>query len=246
MQKALGSIDTCDRDELLYIMQGFRQKANKNLYRKLRKAIVDRKKVLFPKGAEDESEAKQLANFIFTFASTKPKRFGVYKRYAVEEVEELIAHFEHDLCDAALKVDAEHLTRIAQALYLLKTDDYENIWWRVETRAQELASENRLDGYQLTNLLRSFAHAQNNRTVGSDQLYTAFEPTVLAELSSLSDRDATHVMFAYGVRGLGNPDLHKAFCERLVQCAGQLDYPSAFNAVYYLLFREETDEAIWS
>jgi hypothetical protein len=33
--------------------------------------------------------------------------------YASEELDELLAHYEHDLCEAAEKADAESLTRIA-------------------------------------------------------------------------------------------------------------------------------------
>jgi hypothetical protein len=56
------------------------------------------------------------------FASSRPKQFGVYRVYAAQELEELIAHYEHDLCDAAEKANPEQLTRIAQAMYILKTD----------------------------------------------------------------------------------------------------------------------------
>jgi hypothetical protein len=56
------------------------------------------------------------------FASSRPKQFGVYRVYAAEELDELLAHYEHDLCEAAEKADAESLTRLAQAIYILKTD----------------------------------------------------------------------------------------------------------------------------
>ena len=52
-------------------------------------------------------------------------------------------------------------------------------------------------------------------------------------------------MYAYGIRGLGNPELHRAFEQRLEQIADRLDYPSMFNVIYYLLFRESTNEIIW-
>ena len=73
-------------------------------------------------------------NLMFTIASARPKNYGVYKIYAAEEVDEMIAHYEHELCDAAEKADPEQLTRLAQALYLLKTDAYENIFQRIERR----------------------------------------------------------------------------------------------------------------
>jgi hypothetical protein len=47
------------------------------------------------------------------FASSRPRTFGVYRKYASEELEELLAYYEHELCDAAENADAESLTRIA-------------------------------------------------------------------------------------------------------------------------------------
>jgi len=67
----------------------------------------------------------------------------------------------------------------------------------------------------------------------------------LANIESIPDRDLCHIMYAYGVRNLGNPELHKALERRLELIADRLDYPSMFNAVYYLLFRESTNEAVW-
>ena len=68
----------------------------------------------------------------YTFASCRPKEFGVFRVYAAEELDELISYYEFDLQDAAETADAEHLTRLAQTLYILKTDSFENVWWRVE------------------------------------------------------------------------------------------------------------------
>jgi hypothetical protein len=81
--------------------------------------------------------------------------------------------------------------------------------------------------------------------VGNEKTYFTFEPTVLKNLDSLNDRDATHLMYAYGVRAVGNPELHKAFVKKLNIIAENLDYPSLFNAFYYLMFKENTDKALW-
>lgn len=80
---------------------------------------------------ESQEDAHQLSNVFYMFASSRPKGFGVYKKYAAEELDELLAHYEHDLCEAAEKSDADHVTRIAQAMYILKSSDFENIWWRI-------------------------------------------------------------------------------------------------------------------
>ena len=43
---------------------------------------------------------------------------------------------------------------------------------------------------------------------GLDKTYFALEPIVLANIDQVSDRDLTHLMYSYGVRGVGNPELH--------------------------------------
>jgi hypothetical protein len=52
-------------------------------------------------------------------------------------------------------------------------------------------------------------------------------------------------MYAYSVRGAGNPQLHAEFEKRLEAVADQLDYPGLHNAIYYMLFRENAHEGIW-
>lgn len=49
----------------------------------------------------------------YQFASNRPRTFGVYRFYAAEELDELLAHYEHDLTEAAEKADPEHVTRLA-------------------------------------------------------------------------------------------------------------------------------------
>jgi len=80
---------------------------------------------------------------------------------------------------------------------------------------------------------------------GQDKTFTVLEPIILANLDTIPDRDLTHLMYAYGVRNVGNPELHAAFERRLALIADRLDYPSMFNAIYYLMFREIANEAIW-
>ena len=48
MQQALSCIDTASIQDLNHIMQGFRNKNNKNLYMRMRKTILERKNDLFP------------------------------------------------------------------------------------------------------------------------------------------------------------------------------------------------------
>eukprot|EP00351_Strombidinopsis_sp_SopsisLIS2011_P001794 CAMPEP_0116881956 /NCGR_PEP_ID=MMETSP0463-20121206/14046_1 /TAXON_ID=181622 /ORGANISM="Strombidinopsis sp, Strain SopsisLIS2011" /LENGTH=90 /DNA_ID=CAMNT_0004534375 /DNA_START=957 /DNA_END=1229 /DNA_ORIENTATION=+ len=89
----------------------------------------------------DKQRAEKLARVFFTFASNRPRFYGTYKAYVKDDIDELLAYYEHDLIDACQFLDADDITRMAQALYLLKSDQYENIMWRVETRVNELKDD---------------------------------------------------------------------------------------------------------
>jgi hypothetical protein len=72
------------------------------------------------------------------FASFRPRQFGAYKIYAADELDEMLAHYENLICEIAEKADADHITRLAQAMYIMKTPKFENIWWRIENRVNAL------------------------------------------------------------------------------------------------------------
>ena len=88
-------------------MQGFRQKKSKPIYRRVRELVISRKSDLFPNGIETPESREVLVNLFFTIASCRPKNYGVYKIYAEEELAELIAHYEHELCEAAENANPE-------------------------------------------------------------------------------------------------------------------------------------------
>lgn len=245
MQRALEAVDISSALELCYIMQGFRQKQNKALFERVRKNLIERRRQIFPNGVETDDGREMLTNTMITFASCRPKNHGMYRRYAWEEIEELVANYEHDLCEAAEQADPDQLTRLAQALYIMQTSEFENIFWRVERRTNQFAHEGKLDTYQACNIIRALSRSQKNRMCGQDKTFAALEPIFLSNISKIPDRDLSHICYAYGVRGLGNPELHEALEKRIEQIADRLDYPTMFNVVYYLLFRESKNEKIW-
>lgn len=88
---------------------------------------------------------------MYSFASNRPRNFGVYKVKAMEETEEVIAHYEHDLVDCIQFLNQDGITRMAQVMYLFKTKEYENIWWRIENRVHDLIETNeKLDSYSVS------------------------------------------------------------------------------------------------
>lgn len=190
-----------------------------------------------------------MINIFFSFVSNKPRNFGVYRGYAREEINELLAHYESDFCDAAQYLDAEGITRMAQVMYLLKNPAYENIWWRIENRVHELAEvDGALDHYNISTILRSFSRAQENKMAGSNKLFVHLEPLIIKGINDYSARDLSHVCYAYSVRNAGNPEIYKAIDKKLMQFASDkevLDYPTLANLNYYMMFRENTNKKIW-
>jgi hypothetical protein len=161
-----------------------------------------------------------------------------------------VAHYEQDLLEICPHLDADGLTRFAQVMYLMKTKNFENIWWRIENRVHELAEEKgALDSFHLTNILRSFSRSQENQMSGSDKLFVHLEPLVMENLSNFSDRDFSHVIYAYSIRAVGNPELYNAIDARLDTMAASgeiLDYPTMHNLLYYLMFRESKNDKVWA
>jgi hypothetical protein len=148
MNRAIEAIDKASAQDLMNILQGFRKASSKDIYMRIRKTIIHRRNTLLPSMSNEKDQVKNaemLANFFFVFASNIPKIKGVYSNYFREDINELLSHYEEDLKEAALVLDGEHLTRLAQTLYIFKTNDYEPIFWRIEDRVNEL--KDKLDIY---------------------------------------------------------------------------------------------------
>jgi hypothetical protein len=67
----------------------------------------------------------------------------------------------------------------------------------------------------------------------------------MKSINKLSSRDLSHIAYSYGVRGAGNPELHAAIVKSLESTVREMDYPSLFNTVYYLLFKENANQNLW-
>lgn len=85
---------------------------------KMHKNLISNHSLLSPRPKKSTTEdmekwALNLTNLMYSLVSNAPKNFGIYKKYIREDVEELLAHYETDLCDAAPYLDAEGITRLA-------------------------------------------------------------------------------------------------------------------------------------
>lgn len=57
IKHALEQVHNCNLDDLINILQGFRQKGNKDMYRQVRQTMINRKRGFFPKGVESVESA---------------------------------------------------------------------------------------------------------------------------------------------------------------------------------------------
>ena len=94
------------------------------MYRKLVSYLMDKKDKLVstPVEGEEKKWAINLVNIFYSFATNKPRQFGVYSIYARDELNELLSHYEQEFCERAQYLDGEGITKLAQIMYLLKSD----------------------------------------------------------------------------------------------------------------------------
>lgn len=152
-----------DPELFMFIMQGSRNRRSSDLYLKMRRNLITNKEKLFG-GERGEAWAATLNNVFHSFASNRPTNFGKHKLVAAEDIDELLQHYEWDLCDAAPLLDADGICRLAETLQLLRSRAHVNIWWRVENRISELAvvHKQEYDQFQLAEIFRAFTRGQQN------------------------------------------------------------------------------------
>jgi hypothetical protein len=75
-KRAVEAIDgSPSLSDLLDVLQGFRQRKNKDMYMRIRKQIIARKGAIFPASKTPEEAKKRsenIVNLIYTFASNRP------------------------------------------------------------------------------------------------------------------------------------------------------------------------------
>lgn len=83
MKNAMETVDaTTDFKDIMLISQGFRKHMTKDLNKKIHSAITQKKNKLFPYDPKNlKQRAENMVNTLFTFASNKKTKFGVYQEY---------------------------------------------------------------------------------------------------------------------------------------------------------------------
>lgn len=91
---------------------------------------------------------------------------------------------------------------------------------------------------------------------GTNKLFIHLEPLVLENIDKMEPRDLGHIMYAYSIRNIGNPELYKAFEKRIEEYIDNqgnenepnmdhFDFPFLSNLIYYMMFRTNTNSKIW-
>jgi hypothetical protein len=157
---------------------------------------------------------------------------------------ELFINYEYEFMDMMQFCDAEHLTRLVQAFCLFGFEDCPTIFTRFDKKiVDEL---NNLDEFNLTYIIRGLTRFKLRSGVGKNQTFVQLEPKIHQNFDNFDIRSLSHVMYAYGFREQGNPELHKKFLKRFKSHDELMDYHTMNNLIYYLMFTDNVDEELWT
>jgi len=127
--------------ELQCISQGTRSKESKTFHKKIQEQLIKRKEALFDTIQDPLERNNQLVDTIYLWASNTPSYFGTMSEYRKDYIDELLTVYEEDLVESVRHLDQDRVARLAQAIYIFKTKDFDRILWRVEKRTQEISKE---------------------------------------------------------------------------------------------------------
>lgn len=80
---------------------------------------------------------------------------------------------------------------------------------------------------------------------GKDRTFVELDQKVVDKMDEFDIRSLSHVMYSYGFREQGNPELHKKWIKRLESQSELMDHHTLSNVLYYLMFVDNKDEALW-
>jgi hypothetical protein len=245
---------------MLLILQAFKNKESLELSNLTRTIFIQRKQELLKLNSsseqsisqseteserESEIQGKLISEILYTWASTKPplRKYGVKKQYHYKDIDELLIHYETHLIQFIPKMEIKDVLRVVTAFYLLRRTDFDNVLWRAEEVVIRKSKE--IDAFCLAGILRAFSKMNQQAGFGKDKTFVQLEPFVIQKMSEFQLREFSYVVYAYGNRGQGNPELHQCFMNRINEDVEKMDYPTLFNILYYLMFRDIKDEDLW-
>ena len=230
---------------ILKILHAWKETENKKFANLSRNIFQDKKDEFLD--TLGKNKHKLIADFFYTWANTKPKRWERMVDYDEMWTHELLVHYEEDILENIKYMNIEELSRLSTALYLLKSREFPHILNEIEINI--ILNRESIDGYHLVQFMRSMTKGCKNRGWGSDKTFRLLESSAIkllnCGLEEVSDRDALHLVFAYAVRGQGSDELYHAFYHRLQQRIEQFDYITLSYTAYVLMFKDNIDISIW-
>jgi hypothetical protein len=110
-------------NQLYCVLFGFRMHRDKSFFDNIVNILIEKKNHLLKK--DNSNIPANIARIFYSYASNKPKHYGIQTFYAHKEViEKLIMAYDNDLLENILKMDQHEVCRLTHALYLLK---YESV-----------------------------------------------------------------------------------------------------------------------
>lgn len=193
---------------------------------------------------DDQGRIHMVANLLFCYASNFPKVDILEINKSIEKQYELYLNYEYELMDSIQFCDNDHLARLVQAVYLFFFDKCWEVINRLEHKTRD--EKDTLDSYHLTKIIRGFTRFKTRNGVGRNKTFVQLEQPIHDNFDNFDIRSLSEVMYAYGFREQGNPELHEKFLKRILDQDELMDHQTVSNLLYYAMFTDNTDEAIWT
>ena len=194
-------------------------------------------------GGDETKQAKLLCNLLYSITSNKGRYLGKNGGVLLHAVKTIVNEADYELRDSIEFLDGNHLSRLVQALYLSGAEDLDPLLWRIEHQMIDLKDELAPD--QIASIFRAFSQMYKGKGYGRKETFIIFEPIILKHLESFSTRELSNIMYFYGFYEYGNPELHKAFVEKISKDIHTYDYQTLYNVIFYLMFQDIKDQDLW-
>jgi hypothetical protein len=233
----------CDLSELLHAYHAFRLTHIDKLHYAAYNALItkDFKKDL-------EADPDNVANIVYTYANCRLDKYD-RKRFRStfeekKEAQKLLEHFFDALENQIPKMTVEGLTRLALGVSLLRLENFNDIFLKIERALSKNVSK--ADAFQTATLIYAFSKGNDGQGAGKDKFYQDFEPLVTKHWESFNSHEKSRIYLAYAQRALVSKDLKdKVFGPWIKKSLPTLDYHDLANVAYGLMYEDVADKATW-
>ena len=198
-----------------------------------------------------KSVPKILSEIMYSYAANRPKSDSTYTYYPQKELKEnFLLTYEKELKDNILKMNPEEVSRVATALYLLKTDDVDPYINRIERNLIKLksTSPDKIDAWSLHAVIRAFSKMKENIMCGSDKFFDEMESILIKHIENfkLSFGELSDIIYAYSIRGSGSQEFWKILNRKINENLEEANtYHILHNIFWHFLFIENKNLDQW-